>query len=128
MLSFLEMSLELQFSHDMLGRIFSGSGDPLDGGPKVIPEERRDINGLPINPYKRAPPHEFIQTGISAIDGMNSLIRGQKLPIFSGSGLPHNQIALQIARQATVLDCSESFAVIFVAMGINRRRGKVFHQ
>ena len=118
--------LKVPVSHDMLGRVFSGSGDPLDGGPKVIPEARLDINGLPINPYKRAPPHEFIQTGVSAIDGMNSLIRGQKLPIFSGSGLPHNQLALQIARQATVLDCTESFAVIFVAMGITEEEAKYF--
>lgn len=118
--------LRAPVSNDMLGRIFSGSGDPLDGGPKVIPEARLDINGLPINPYKRAPPQEFIQTGVSAIDGMNSLIRGQKLPIFSGSGLPHNQLALQIARQATVLDCKESFAVIFVGMGITEEEAKYF--
>lgn len=118
--------LKFPVSYDMLGRVFSGSGDPLDGGPKVVPEARLDINGLPINPYKRSPPQEFIQTGVSAIDGMNSLIRGQKLPIFSGLGLPHNELALQIARQATVLDCTESFVVIFVAMGITEEEAKYF--
>ncbi|HEQ79313.1 MAG TPA: V-type ATP synthase subunit B, partial [Euryarchaeota archaeon] len=95
---FLGESLKLPVSKDMLGRVLSGSGDPLDDGPPVIPHKKLDINGVPINPYARAPPKEFIQTGISAIDGMLTLVRGQKLPIFSASGLPHNDIAMQIAR------------------------------
>ncbi len=110
--------VKLNCSKDMLGRILSGSGEPIDGGPKIVPEERRPIVGAAINPYARQYPREFIQTGISAIDGMNTLVRGQKLPIFSGSGLPHNDIALQIARQAKVLGEEEEFAVIFAAMGI----------
>ncbi|WP_290596513.1 MULTISPECIES: ATP synthase subunit B [unclassified Archaeoglobus] len=110
--------VKLNCSKDMLGRILSGSGDPIDGGPKIVPEERRPIVGAAINPYARQYPREFIQTGISAIDGMNTLVRGQKLPIFSGSGLPHNDIALQVARQAKVLGEAEEFAVIFAAMGI----------
>jgi V/A-type H+-transporting ATPase subunit B len=110
--------VKLNCSKDMLGRILSGSGDPIDGGPKIVPEERRPIVGAAINPYAREYPREFIQTGISAIDGMNTLVRGQKLPIFSGSGLPHNDIALQVARQAKVLGEAEEFAVIFAAMGI----------
>ncbi len=110
--------VKLNCSKDMLGRILSGSGEPIDGGPKIVPEERRPIVGAAINPYAREYPREFIQTGISAIDGMNTLVRGQKLPIFSGSGLPHNDIALQIARQAKVLGEAEEFAVIFAAMGI----------
>ena len=110
--------VKLNCSKDMLGRILSGSGDPIDGGPKIIPEERRPIVGAAINPYARQYPREFIQTGISAIDGMNTLVRGQKLPIFSGSGLPHNDIALQIARQAKVRGQEEEFAVVFAAMGI----------
>ncbi len=110
--------VKLNCSQDMLGRILSGSGEPIDGGPKIVPEERRPIVGAAINPYARQYPREFIQTGISAIDGMNTLVRGQKLPIFSGSGLPHNDIALQIARQAKVRGEGEEFAVIFAAMGI----------
>jgi len=110
--------VKLNCAQDMLGRILSGSGEPIDGGPKIVPEERRPIVGAAINPYARQYPREFIQTGISAIDGMNTLVRGQKLPIFSGSGLPHNDIALQIARQAEVLGEEEEFAVIFAAMGI----------
>jgi len=110
--------VKLSCSKDMLGRILSGSGDPIDGGPKIVPEERRPIVGAAINPYARQYPREFIQTGISAIDGMNTLVRGQKLPIFSGSGLPHNDIALQIARQAKVRGQEEEFAVVFAAMGI----------
>lgn len=110
--------VKLNCSKDMLGRILSGSGEPIDGGPKIVPEERRPIVGAAINPYARQYPREFIQTGISAIDGMNTLVRGQKLPIFSGSGLPHNDIALQVARQAKVLGEAEEFAVIFAAMGI----------
>ncbi len=110
--------VKLNCAQDMLGRILSGSGEPIDGGPKIVPEERRPIVGAAINPYARQYPREFIQTGISAIDGMNTLVRGQKLPIFSGSGLPHNDIALQVARQAKVLGEEEEFAVIFAAMGI----------
>jgi len=115
---FLGKALELPVSRDMLGRIFDGSGKPIDGGPEIIPEKRLDINGNPINPYSRDYPSEFIQTGISTIDGMNTLVRGQKLPIFSGSGLPHSRMAAQIARQAKVLSSEEKFAVVFAAMGI----------
>ncbi len=117
---------KMPVSKDMLGRILSGSGDPLDGGPEVIPEKRLDITGAAINPYARDNPSEFIQTGVSTIDGMNTLVRGQKLPIFSGSGLPHNDLALQIARQARVLGVEESFAVIFVAMGITAEEAQHF--
>jgi len=115
---FLGKTLEVPVSEAMLGRIFDGLGRPLDGGPPVIAEERRDINGFPINPASRAYPEDFIQTGVSAIDGMNTLVRGQKLPLFSGSGLPHNMLAAQIARQATVRGEREEFAVVFAAMGI----------
>ncbi|HWQ29778.1 MAG TPA: V-type ATP synthase subunit B [Negativicutes bacterium] len=111
-------SLELPVSTDMLGRVFDGLGRPKDGGPKIIPEERRDINGSPINPAARDYPSEFIQTGISAIDGLNTLVRGQKLPVFSGSGLPHARLAAQIARQAKVLGTDSKFAVVFAAIGI----------
>jgi len=105
-------------SEDMLGRIFDALGKPIDGGPDVVAEEKYDINGAPINPAVRAYPEDFIQTGVSAIDGMNTLVRGQKLPIFSGSGLPHNELAAQIARQATVRGEEEEFAVVFAAIGI----------
>ncbi|MEN2999176.1 MAG: V-type ATP synthase subunit B [Acidilobaceae archaeon] len=115
---FLGKTLEVPVSDDMLGRVFNSLGEPIDGGPKIIPEDVRDINGAPLNPYARAYPSEFIQTGVSAIDGMNTLVRGQKLPIFSGSGLPHNRLAAQIARQATVRGKEEEFAVVFAAMGI----------
>jgi V/A-type H+-transporting ATPase subunit B len=118
--------VRLSCSKDMLGRILSGSGDPIDGGPKIVPEDRRPIIGSAINPYARTYPREFIQTGISAIDGMNTLVRGQKLPIFSGSGLPHNDMALQIARQAKVLGEEEEFAVIFAAMGITHEEAHYF--
>jgi len=118
--------VRLPCSKDMLGRVLSGSGDPIDGGPKIVPEERREIIGAAINPYARQYPREFIQTGISAIDGMNTLVRGQKLPIFSGSGLPHNDIALQIARQAKVRGKGEEFAVIFAAMGITHEEAYQF--
>ena len=118
--------VKLDCSKDMLGRILSGSGDPIDGGPKIVPEERREIIGAAINPYARQYPREFIQTGISAIDGMNTLVRGQKLPIFSGSGLPHNDIALQIARQAKVRGQEEEFAVVFAAMGITFEEAQQF--
>jgi len=118
--------VRLNVSYDMLGRILSGSGDPIDGGPKIVPEERREIIGAAINPYAREYPREFIQTGISAIDGMNTLVRGQKLPIFSGSGLPHNDIALQVARQAKVRGEGEEFAVVFAAMGITNEEAQHF--
>ena len=110
--------VELGLSQDLLGRIFDGLGQPIDGGPNIIPEKRVDVNGNPINPFARDYPSEFIQTGISSIDGLNTLVRGQKLPIFSASGLPHSQIAVQIARQAKVLGKEEDFAVVFGAMGI----------
>ncbi|HIH86442.1 MAG TPA: V-type ATP synthase subunit B, partial [Methanosarcinales archaeon] len=119
-------TIKLAVSSDMLGRILSGSGDPLDGGPRIIPEDRLDINGAAINPYSRLPPEDFIQTGISTIDGTNTLVRGQKLPIFSGSGLPHNEIALQIARQAKVPGSEEEFAVVFAAMGITNEEAQYF--
>jgi len=123
---FLGETLKMPVSKDMLGRILSGSGEPRDKGPPIIPEKRLDIIGAAINPYARDNPQEFIQTGISAIDGMNTLVRGQKLPIFSGSGLPHNDIALQIARQAKVLGEKEEFAVVFGAMGITSEEAQYF--
>ena len=123
---FLGETLKLPVSLDLLGRVLSGSGDPLDGGPKVVPEKRADIIGSAINPWARDSPREFIQTGISTIDGMNTLIRGQKLPIFSGSGLPHNDIALQIARQAKVPSATGEFAVVFAAMGITNEEAQSF--
>ncbi|MCX6653400.1 MAG: V-type ATP synthase subunit B, partial [Methanomassiliicoccales archaeon] len=119
-------TLKMPVSQDMLGRILSGSGEPLDGGPKIVPDDRLDIIGAAINPWARDNPREFIQTGISTIDGMNTLVRGQKLPIFSGSGLPHNDIALQIARQAKVLGKNEEFAVVFGAMGITNEEAQYF--
>lgn len=115
---FLGKPLELGVSPDMIGRIFDGLGRPKDNGPKIIAEKKIDINGVPMNPVSRDYPDEFIQTGISCIDGLNTLVRGQKLPIFSGSGLPHNEVAAQIARQANVLGSDEKFAVVFAAMGI----------
>jgi V/A-type H+-transporting ATPase subunit B len=118
--------MHLGVSTEMLGRVFDGLGEPRDGGPKIIPEKRLDIAGSAINPYAREPPREFIQTGISTIDGMNTLVRGQKLPIFSGSGLPHNEIAVQIARQAKVLGKDESFAVVFAAVGITHEESAFF--
>jgi V/A-type H+/Na+-transporting ATPase subunit B len=123
---FLGETLKLGVSKDMLGRILSGSGEPLDGGPEIVPEARLDIIGAAINPYARDSPSEFIQTGISTIDGMNTLVRGQKLPIFSGSGLPHNEIALQVARQAKVRGSGEEFAVVFAAMGITNEEAQFF--
>ena len=118
--------MKIPLSTDLLGRVFSGTGKPIDDGPAIIPEERRDINGEPINPTAREYPKEFIQTGISTIDGMNTLVRGQKLPIFSASGLPHNDLAAQIARQAKVLGGKEEFAVIFCAMGITSEEANFF--
>ena len=123
---FFGRSMELGVSEDMLSRVFDGLGRPIDGGPEILPEYRRDINGLPMNPASRNYPQEFIQTGVSAIDGLNTLVRGQKLPIFSASGLPHAQLAAQIARQAKVLSASESFAVVFVAMGITFEESNYF--
>ncbi len=112
-------TLKLAVSRDILGRIFNGMGEPIDGGPSVIPEDYLDVNGEPINPASRMPPAEFIETGISAIDGLNALVRGQKLPIFSGSGLPHNRIAAQIIRQAAVKGTKEQFAMVFAAIGVS---------
>jgi len=123
---FLTRGLELPLAPDIIGRAFDGSGRPLDGGPPVIPTSRRDINGSPINPTARDYPNEFIQTGISTIDGMNTLVRGQKLPIFSGSGLPHAVVGAQIARQARVLKTGEGFAVVFAAMGITFEEANYF--
>src|SRR3989344_5597632 len=124
--TFLGESIKLPVTKELHGRILDGLGRPIDGGPEVIPEERWDINGAAINPYSRQSPAEFIQTGISTIDVMNTLVRGQKLPIFSGSGLPHNDIALQIARQAKVLGQKEGFAVVFAAMGITNEESQKF--
>ena len=123
---FLGRSIELSVSMDMLGRVFDGLGRPRDGGPEIIPEMRLDVNGAPINPAARDYPDEFIQTGISAIDGLNTLVRGQKLPVFSGSGLPHAQLAAQIARQAKVLGGSDNFAVVFGAIGITFEEADFF--
>ena len=123
---FLGRSMELGVSEDMLGRVFDGLGRPIDKGPDILPEERRDINGLPMNPAARNYPSEFIQTGISAIDGLNTLVRGQKLPIFSASGLPHSKLAAQIARQAKVRGTDEPFAVVFAAMGITFEEANFF--
>ena len=125
---FLGHSLELGVSGDMLGRVFNGMGKTIDNGPEILPEERRDINGLPMNPAARAYPSEFIQTGVSAIDGLNTLVRGQKLPIFSASGLPHANLAAQIARQAKVIGSDEPFAVVFAAMGITFEEANFFIQ
>ncbi|MFH1424553.1 MAG: V-type ATP synthase subunit B [archaeon] len=119
-------TIKLPVSSEMLGRIFSGLGTPLDDGPEIVPEDRLDVYGAAINPYSREPPADFIQTGISTIDGMNTLVRGQKLPIFSGAGLPHNDIALQIARQAKVPGKEEDFAVVFGAMGITNEEAQHF--
>ncbi|MCD6423332.1 MAG: V-type ATP synthase subunit B [Elusimicrobia bacterium] len=126
--SFLGETLHVKVSEEMLGRIFDGLGNPIDGGGEVIPEKKLDIDGAPINPYAREYPNEFIQTGISAIDAMTTLVRGQKLPIFSGSGLPHNELAAQIARQAKVLGKEEKFAVVFAAMGITFEEARFFRR
>ncbi|MCR5073058.1 MAG: V-type ATP synthase subunit B [Clostridiales bacterium] len=123
---FLGKSIELAVSPDMLGRIFDGMGRPIDGGPALIAEKHLDINGEPMNPTARDYPSEFIQTGISAIDGLNTLVRGQKLPVFSGSGLPHANLAAQIARQAKVLGSDEKFAVVFAAVGITFEEADFF--
>ena len=123
---FLGRSLELAVSEDMLGRVFDGLGNPRDGGAPVIAEKRMDVNGEPINPAARDYPNEFIQTGVSAIDGLNTLVRGQKLPVFSMSGLPHAELAAQIARQARVLKSDEKFAVVFAAVGITYEEADYF--
>mgnify|MGYP000307315332 FL=1 len=123
---FLGHPLQLAVSGDMLGRVFNGMGQPIDGGPDILPEKYLDINGLPMNPAARDYPNEFIQTGVSTIDGLNTLVRGQKLPIFSGSGLPHAQLAAQIARQAKVLGGESNFAVVFAAIGITFEESEYF--
>lgn len=125
---FLGKPLELAVSEDMLGRVFNGMGHPIDGGPEILAEAYLDINGLPMNPAARDYPNEFIQTGVSTIDGLNTLVRGQKLPIFSGSGLPHAALAAQIARQAKVLDGASNFAVVFAAIGITFEESEFFVQ
>lgn len=149
---FLQRTFELPVSEDMLGRVFSGSGSPIDDGPEILPEKKLDINGAPINPFTREFPDDFIQTGVSAIDAMNTLVRGQKLPIFSGAGLPHNVLAAQIARQARVLTDEEvkvgerangnghrpesesepksddKFAVVFAAMGVTFEEAQYFQK
>ncbi|MDY0293051.1 MAG: V-type ATP synthase subunit B [Candidatus Methanomethylophilaceae archaeon] len=123
---FLGETMKMPVSRDMLGRVLTGAGAPLDGGPEITPEKKLNIEGSAINPWARDSPSDFIQTGISTIDGMNTLVRGQKLPIFSGSGLPHNELALQIARQAKVRGENEEFAVVFVAMGITNEEKQMF--
>ena len=123
---FLGHSIELSVAPDMLGRVFDGMGNPMDGGAALIPEKHLNINGAPINPAARDYPNEFIQTGISAIDGLNTLVRGQKLPVFSGSGLPHANLAAQIARQARVRGTDEGFAVVFAAVGITFEEAEFF--
>jgi len=121
-------AIKMPVGREMLGRILSGGGKPIDGGPEIVPEKRLDITGAAINPYARGSPEDFIQTGISTIDGTNTLVRGQKLPIFSAAGLPHNNIALQIARQAKVPGSTEEFAVVFAAMGITKEEANAFMQ
>jgi len=123
---FLGETIKLSVSKEMLGRILNGAGEPIDGGAPIVPEMRSEILGAAINPYSRDSPQEFIQTGISTIDGLNTLVMGQKLPIFSGSGLPHNDIALQIARQAKTLGSDREFAVVFAAMGITNEEAQYF--
>lgn len=123
---FLGHGIELGVSEDMLGRVFDGMGNPIDGGVDIIPQKRVDINGIPMNPTARNYPEEFIQTGVSAIDGLNTLVRGQKLPIFSGNGLPHANLAAQITRQAKVLGDDAKFAVVFAAVGITFEEANFF--
>jgi V/A-type H+-transporting ATPase subunit B len=121
-------TIKLPVSSDMLGRVLDGSGVPIDGGPKIIPEDYLDVHGAPINPYARTYPREFIQTGVSAIDGMNTLVRGQKLPFFSGAGLPHNAVAAQVARQARVRGTGETFSTVFAAIGITADEARFFRE
>ncbi len=124
--AFTGKAIELKVSHDMLGRVFDGMGNPIDGGAEILPEKSLDINGSPLNPVARDYPNEFIQTGVSAIDGLNTLVRGQKLPVFSASGLPHADLAAQIARQAQVKNTDDKFAVVFAAMGITYEESEFF--
>ncbi len=123
---FLDQPLELRVGEGLLGRVFNGLGEPIDGYPQIISSEKRNVNGNPMNPYARIYPRDFIQTGISAIDGMNSLVRGQKLPIFSGNGLPHNKLAAQIIRQAKLRNSDEKFVMVFAGMGIKYDVAKFF--
>ncbi|MCL2237834.1 MAG: V-type ATP synthase subunit B, partial [Treponema sp.] len=123
---FLDKPMELRVGSGLLGRVFNGLGNPADGYGEIFSSKTYDINGLPINPYARTYPRDFIQTGISSIDGMNTLIRGQKLPIFSGNGLPHNRLAAQIVRQAKILREDEQFVIVFCAMGINNDVARFF--
>ena len=123
---FLARGMKMALSPDILGRTFNGLGNPIDDGPDILPEKTLDINGTPINPTARDYPNEFIQTGVSTIDGLNTLVRGQKLPFFSGAGLPHNMLAAQVARQAKVLASGEGFAVVFAAMGITFEEANFF--
>jgi V/A-type H+-transporting ATPase subunit B len=125
---FLEQPFELALSQELLGRIFNGVGNPRDGRPPIVSGLKRDVNGSPVNPAARAYPREFVQTGISAIDGLNSLVRGQKLPIFSGSGLPHNRVAAQIVRQAKLLGEEGGFAIVFAAMGVSHADARMFQE
>ena len=125
-IKFLKETMKLSVSEEMMGRVFNGSGKPIDGGPEILSNKKLDIGGAAINPYARSSPADFIQTGVSTIDVTNTLVRGQKLPIFSGSGLPHNEIALQIARQAKVIGKDEKFIVIFAAMGITNEEAQYF--
>jgi V/A-type H+-transporting ATPase subunit B len=121
-------TIKLPVSSDMLGRVLDGSGTPIDGGPNIIPEDYWDVHGAPINPCARTYPREFIQTGVSAIDGMNTLVRGQKLPFFSGAGLPHNAVAAQVARQAQVRGTGETFTTVFAAIGITADEARFFRE
>lgn len=123
---FMDENVKMPLTEDLLGRVLDGTGEPMDGGPQIVPETERDIVGEAINPYARELPEDFIQTGVSSIDVMNTLVRGQKLPIFSGSGLPHNELAMQIARQADVQGEDEEFAVVFAGMGITEEESQTF--
>jgi V/A-type H+-transporting ATPase subunit B len=123
---FLDEPMELRVGDGLLGRIFNGLGEPIDGFPQIVSSKKIDVNGMPINPFARVYPKDFIQTGISSIDGMNTLIRGQKLPIFSGNGLPHNRLAAQIIRQAKILNSSEQFVMVFAGMGIKYDQAQFF--
>ena len=125
---FLGHPLQLGVSADMLGRVFNGMGEPIDGGPALLADKHMDINGLPMNPAARDYPNEFIQTGISTIDGLNTLVRGQKLPIFSGSGMKHNELAAQIVRQAKVPNQDGEFAIVFAAMGVKNDTAEFFRR
>ncbi len=125
-IEFLETPMEMPVGKELLGRVFNGLGQPIDGYPEIISSQRRNVNGSPINPYARTYPEDFIQTGVSAIDGMNTLIRGQKLPIFSGNGMPHNRLAAQIVRQARLLNTDDEFVMVFAGMGIKHDIAQFF--